>query len=111
MAEALLTEAAESVPFEEQKRAYDLTGHFVKPLQTAVKEARERFPLAEPFVERWVREWEAKLQGNTLSSPSSPRAFRSWSEALFILGAECYRSDPAKARQVLKVLPQATRDH
>jgi hypothetical protein len=105
LAEALLTQAAESVPFEEQKRAYDLTGHFVKPLQTAVKEARERFPLAEPFVERWVQEWEAKLQGNTPPSPPSPRAFRSWSEALFTLGAECYGSDPAKARQVLKVLP------
>jgi hypothetical protein len=102
LAEALLTQAAESVPFEEQKRAYDLTGHFVKPLQTAVKEARERFPLAEPFVERWVQEWEAKLQGNTPPSPPSPRAFRSWSEALFTLGAECYGSDPAKARQVLK---------
>jgi hypothetical protein len=105
LAEVLLAQAAESVPFEEQKRAYDLTGHFVKPLQTAVKEARERFPLAEPFVERWVREWEAKLQGNTPPSPPSPRAFRSWSEALFTLGAECYRSDPAKARQVLKILP------
>jgi hypothetical protein len=105
LAEALLAQAAESVPLEEQKRAYDLTGHFVKPLQTAVKEARERFPLAEPFVERWVREWEAKLKGNTLSSPSSPRVFRSWSEALFTLGAECYRSDPTKASQVLKILP------
>ena len=105
LAEALLVQAAESVPLEEQKRAYDLTGHFVKPLQTAVKEARERFPLAEPFVERWVREWEAKLQGNTPPSPPSPRAFRSWSEALFTLGAECYGRDPAKARQVLKILP------
>jgi hypothetical protein len=105
LAEALLAQDAESVPFEEQKRAYALTRHFVVPLQEAVKEARERFPLAEPFVERWVREWEAKLKGNTLSSPSSPRAFRSWSEALFTLGAECYRSDPAKASQVLKILP------
>jgi hypothetical protein len=105
LAEALLTEAAERIPFEEQKRAYDLTGHFVKPLQTAVKEARERFPLAEPFVERWVREWEAKLKGNTPLSPPSPRTFSSWAEALFTLGAECYGSDPAKVRQVLKILP------
>ena len=105
LAEALLAQAAESVPLEEQKRAYDLTGHFVKPLQTVVKEARERFPLAEPFVERWVREWEAKLQGNTPPSPPSPRTFPSWAEALFTLGAECYGSDPAKVRQVLKVLP------
>jgi len=105
LAEALLAQAAESVPLEEQKRAYDLTGHFVKPLQTAVKEARERFPLAEPFVERWVREWEAKLKGDTPPSPSPTRTFSSWAEALFTLGAECYGSDPAKARQVLKILP------
>ncbi len=93
MTEVLLAQAAESVPFEEQKRAYDLTGHFVKPLQTAVKEARERFPLAEPFVERWVREWEAKLKGNT----PPMRTFPSWAEALFSLGAECYGKRPRQS--------------
>jgi hypothetical protein len=101
LAEALLAQAAESVPLEEQKRAYALTRHFVVPLQEAVKEARERFRQAEPFVERWVREWEAKLKGNT----PPMRTFPSWAEALFTLGAECYGSDPAKVRQVLKVLP------
>jgi hypothetical protein len=106
LAEALLAQAAESTPIEEQKHAYSLTGHLVKPLQAAVREARERFPLAEPFVERWVQEWKAKLEVKT-PPPSFPpqRTFVSWAEALFALGAECYKSDPDKVRQVLKVLP------
>jgi hypothetical protein len=107
LAEALLTQAAESTSIEEQKQAYNLTGHLVKPLQVAVKEARERFPRAEPFVERWAQEWKAKLEVNTLAplSPPPQRTFSSWTEALFALGAECYKSDPDKARRVLKVLP------
>jgi predicted type IV restriction endonuclease len=79
LAEALLAEAAESASIEEQKQAYNLTGHLVKSLQAAVREARERFPLAEPFVERWVQEWKAKLEVNTLAPlPPSPSAHLSF---------------------------------
>ncbi len=106
LAEALLAQAAESTSIEEQKQAYNLTGHLVKPLQAAVREARDRFPRAEPFVEGWVQAWKAKLDVNTLTPlPPPQRTFSSWAEALFALGAECYGSDPAKARQVLKILP------
>jgi len=112
LAEALLTQAAESVPFDEQRRAYELTGHLVKPLQNAVQKAKEKFPLAGPFVDQWVREWEAKLASgtppSTLNTPPSPpsiRTFTSWAEALFTLGRECYQSNPSTTSQVLKILP------
>ena len=108
LAEALLTQAAESVPFDEQRRAYDLTGHFVRPLQNAMGEAQERFPLAKRFVEEWASRWEAELAKTPSPPSSSPpplRSFSSWAEALFVLGEECYRRDPSKAREVLKILP------
>jgi len=113
LAEALLTQAAESISIEEQRQAYNLTGNLAKPLQVAIREAKERFPLVEPFVEWWVQEWKAKLEINTIAPlPPPPQcAFSSWREALFALGAECYKSDPDKAQQVLRVLPRTTKDH
>jgi hypothetical protein len=100
---------AEALLLDEQRRVYE---RVVKPLQDAVQKAKEKFPLAGPFVDQWVQEWGAKLVSDTspspLDTPPSPpsiRTFTSWAEALFTLGRECYQSNPSETSQVLKILP------